>query len=438
MTLPTRFALFLVAFGTAGAVFAGPWDRFRGPNGTGAVDDKNVPLKFGEKEHRLWKVAIPGAGHSSPVVWGTHLFVQTADPAGKDRTLLCIDTADGKTRWEKTIPGVRAPIHNYSSFASSTPATDGEAVYVSFWDGKGIVVAAYDFQGKPLWSKDLGPFFSQHGAGASPILYKDKLILADDMDAYVESKGKGKAKTPVPVKHPSLLVALDKKTGDVVWDAPRPAVRACYSAPFLLQRPGESGPELIVVSTPVITAYNPDSGSKLWEATDWQAKSVRMPLRTVASSVVSGDVLLACAGDGAGDRLSVGIALPVPGKSDAPQRLWDNRKDFPYVPCPLVRGEYFYFVNDSGYAGCYHAKSGKRVWYERLEDGRFSASPLLIDGKVYAFGESGEAYVFAAEPTYRLLAQNTVGEAVRASPAAADGRLYVRGARHLFCYGKTK
>jgi outer membrane protein assembly factor BamB len=163
-----------------------------------------------------------------------------------------------------------------------------------------------------------------------------------------------------------------------------------------------------------------------------------MPLRTVASPALADGVLIACSGDGAGDRLGVAIALPGVGKTDTPRRLWENnRKEFPYVPCPLARGDHFYFVNDKGFAGCFEARTGKRVWFERLPDTDFYASPLLINGKVYAASEAGNVFVFAAEPAFKLLAQNSLGERIRATPAVADGRLYVRGERHLFCIGKA-
>ncbi len=438
-------SLLLVFGGLAGAALAGNWDRFRGPNGSGIVNDKDVPVTFsaakGAGKNLLWSTALPGGGVSSPVVWGKQIFLQTASADAKRRSLLCLGT-DGKVLWERKIPARRAPIHKYSSFASSTPTTDGAAVYVAFWDGKDILLAAYDMTGKPLWNKDLGPFFSQHGAGASPILYKDKIILANDMDGYVEMKTKGKpvVRKPVPVAHPSLLVALNKKTGEMVWETPRTAERACYSAPLLLTKPGQTRPDLVIVSTTAVTAYDPNDGTLKWEAKGWQGPRVRMPLRTVASSAFARGVLVACSGDGAGDRMAVGLALPgfADAKNDTPARLWENSKDFPYVPCPLARGEHFYFVNDAGWAGCYNARTGKRVWFERLTEDRMTASPLLIDGKVYAVSEPGNVFVFAAEPQYRLLARNEVGERVRATPAVSDGRLYIRGERHLFCFGKGK
>ncbi|HEX3314957.1 MAG TPA: PQQ-binding-like beta-propeller repeat protein [Gemmataceae bacterium] len=416
----------LLLVGILAIAGADNWDRFRGPNGTGTADDKDIPLTFGTSENVVWKVEPPGAGNSSPVVWGNRLFLHAASKDGKSRSLLCLDTTDGKTLWERTIPGSKVKIRSDSSSASSTPTTDGQTVYVSFWDGKEIVLTAYDFQGEKRWTKNLGAFNSQHGAGASPILYKNTLILADDMD-------KDDFTTKVPNPRPTMLMALDKQTGALLWESPRIAERTCYSAPFLRTRPGRSEPELIVTSTTAVTGYDLETGSKLWEAKGWQ-EGVKGPLRTVASPALSGDILCVCSGGDFG-RYAIGLALP-DGKTESPRKLWDNRKDLPYVASPLAHGERFYFVNDIGYAGCCDARTGKKLWFERLSDAGFNASPLLIDGKIYAASVTGDVYIFAAEPTYRLLAHNELAETIRATGAVAGGRLYLRGERHLYCIGK--
>src|SRR5262249_6646628 len=145
--------------------------------------------------------------------------------------------------------------------------------------------------------------------------------------------------------------------------------------------------------------------------------AVKTPMRTVASPALVGDILCVCSGGDAG-RFAIGLALPGAGNA-GPQRVWENRKDFPYVPSPLARGEHVYFVNDAGFAGCFHAPTGKRMWFERISDAGFHASPLLIDGKIYAANVAGDVYVLAAEPTYRLLAHNELGEVIRATPAVA-------------------
>jgi outer membrane protein assembly factor BamB len=398
----------------AAAASAANWPRFRGPNGTGVADDKDVPVKW-EDNTLLWKLPLPGLGNSSPVVWGDRLFVQASPRGGKERLLVCVGTVDGKILWSRGVPGATAKTHTKNTLASSTPATDGERVYASFWDGKEIVLAAYDMNGTPLWNRNLGPFKSQHGAGASPVVYGDKVYLANDQDDT------------------STLHAFDAKTGKTIWDAPRPAYRACYSSPFLLEKNGHR-PELIVVSTKGITSYEPDTGAQNW---NWIWKfSAKMPLRTTGSAVYKDGMLLACAGDGGGDRHMVALTLKGAGPNTEAKLAWQNKKDFPYVPTLLTRGEHVYFINDKGMAGCYHARTGKRVWFERLASSEFTSSPVMIDGKIYATSEEGDVYVFAAEPTFRVLARNPLGETVRSTPAVADNRLFIRGQNHLFCIGK--
>lgn len=399
----------------ASALFADNWPRFRGPNGTGIAADKDIPVKFSEKDSVLWKVALPGAGNSSPIVWGKRLFVQSATKDQKQRHLLSVDVQDGKILWTRTVPGVFFKFRQESSPASSTPTTDGERVYVAFWNGKDILLHAYDFAGKPVWDRNLGPFDSQHGAGASPVVIGNLVYYAKDQDDS------------------STLFAFNSRNGDIVWKQTRPYYRACYSAPFLLEKPGLP-PELIVTSTKGITSYNPQAGEMNW---DWQWPfNGKMPLRTTASPVYHNGMLFASSGDGGGDRHMVAVKLNGNGSATKPSLVWENKKDFPYVPCMLSRGEHVYFVNDKGLAGCYQQATGRQIWFERLAGAKFLASPVMIDGKIYAGSEEGDVYVIAAEPTYQLLAKNTLGERIRATPAVADNRLYIRGQYHLFCIGK--
>lgn len=400
------------------AASADNWPRFRGPNGTGTSHDKDVPIEWNDSEGILWKVPLPGLGNSSPIVWKKSLFVQTG--SASERQLLCLDVSSGQTVWARSIPGVPARINSMNSLASSTPATDGRFVYVAFWDGREIAIAAYDLKGNVIWNRKLGPFISQHGAAASPVVYKGKVFYALDQD--------GK----------SVLVALDGKTGDMVWQTPREAFRACYSAPVIWEKPGAPA-ELIVLSTTSLRSYDPDTGAPNW---NWVCPFT--PLRTVASPVMWNDVIFACSGDGGGDRYMAAVKVAVEAFKGGPplpwaNTVWDNKKkEFPYVPTPIVHEDHVYFVNDHGFAGCFEAKSGKQLWYQRIAGKLFTASPVLIDGRIYAPHESGDVYVFAASPAFQLLAKNSVGERVRASPAVADNRLFIRGENHLFCIGKRR
>jgi outer membrane protein assembly factor BamB len=424
-----RLALASIIFFAAAVVaVAEPWPRFRGPNGTGIADGQNIPVEFSAERGILWKAAIPGVGASSPVVWDRHIFLLTAAKDGTDRALLCLDAQDGSIRWQRKFPAVNVKVRGESSLASATPVVDGEAVYVPIWDGNVVHFTAYTFSGELMWQKPLGRWVSQHGTGSSPVIVGDKVIFAYDMDAKDAKEN--------PVDRPATLMAFSKKTGDLVWETPRPAYRACYAAPFVLERNGDR--ELIVTSTLSIAAYNPDTGKQLWNWDwGWDKFKSKWPLRNVASSVVADGMLVSTAGDGGGDRRVVALTL---GKNGgAPSYAWgDGNKLFPYVPTPLVRGAHIYFVNDRGFAGCYAAKTGKQIFYERVDGATFLSSPVLIDGLIYAPSYEGDVHVFAAEPTFKHLAKNALGEVFRASPAVADGRLYVRGQTHLFCIGNAR
>jgi outer membrane protein assembly factor BamB len=395
---------------------AANWARFRGPNGTGVADDKDIPIKWTDKDI-AWKVEIPGTGHSSPIVWSDRIFLQSASNDGKERMILCLNTADGKTVWQKTLDAKKASTHKNSSMASSTPATDGERVYAYSWDGTSVALYAFDFKtGEQVWKYDLGAYDNEHGAGASPMLAGGKVVVMND-----HAKG-------------ASVVAVDAKSGKKAWEAKREPYRACYATPFV-RTVGQKA-ELVVASTTEITGYDVGDGSKNWHH---NLKFDGMPLRVVASPVLAGeDLVVIHCGDGKGDRNTTMIRLP--GKAGAePTTVWEQKQSqkMPYVPCSLSRGENLYWVNDSGFAGCTVAATGEILFEERLPGAKnVTASPVMIDGKIYAPDEGGIVHVFAAEPKFRELAKNSLGEGVMASPAVADGKLYIRGKTHLFCIGK--
>jgi outer membrane protein assembly factor BamB len=316
--------------------------------------------------------------------------------------------------WTRSVPGAKTRKHDFNTLATSTPATDGERVYALFWDGKGLSLHAYDMKGTPVWDRDLGPLKIDHGAGASPVVVGGKVILANEQDGS------------------SHLLALDAKTGKPLWDTPRKPFRASFATPFVLERSGEE-PELVVASTAGVAGYDPDSGAEKWS---WEIKFDGKVLRAVGSPVAGSGLVFATTGDGGGARHAV--ALRPGGKDGKPSLAWENKKSLPYVPTLLTRGDHVYFVNDrGGQAGCLAAKTGEIVWTGRL-GGNMTASPILVDGKVYATSEDGNVYVFAADPAaFKLLAKNTVGEPVMATPAVADGRLFIRGKDHLFCFGRS-
>ncbi len=402
---------------------AADWPRFRGPNGTGASADKDVPVQWSDKDGVLWKVPIPGRGNSSPIVWGDKLFIQSSAEDGSERWLFCLNPNTGEVIWKASAAGSKAHTHQKNTLASSTPATDGERVYAVFWDGKDLLLNAYDFKGEQVWTRDLGSYESEHGAGISPMVFDGRVYVADDQGASQN----------YDTTAPSTVMAFNAQDGTDSWKAPRKSFRACYSTPFILE--SEKGkPELIVASTAGVSSYDPAAGSENWNYV-WSFST--HPLRTVASPIVAGGLIVANAGEGGAGRSL--IVLKPGGKGDVTRTalVWKDEKSYSYVPTLLASGDYLYCVNDDGFASCHDAKTGAEAWTKRL-GGHFSSSPVLIDGKIYATTETGDVYVFEANPKqYKPLAKNSLGEGVIASPAVANGRLYIRGDGSLFCIGKS-
>ncbi len=394
------------------SVVAADWARFRGPNGTGISNDKEVPVQWSDKEI-LFKTRLTGVGHSSPIVIGSRVFLLSATDT--QRMLACFDASNGKELWTVRTPGSKAKKHAKSSFASSTPASDGERVFCVFWDGEAVSLHAYDLQGKPLWKHDLGSFTSQHGPGFSPIVEDGIVIVNNDQDGL------------------ATLLAFDAKSGEKLWSVDRRAVRACYSTPIVVELNNEK--LVMVTSTPGITGYNLRTGKEAWNFT-WSFE--RMMLRTVGSSIVADGLIFGCSGDGSGERNMIAVKLSGSGDVTRTNLVWSRaiNRATPYVPTLVAQDKYLYGVLDEGQAICLEAATGKELWRSRLA-ANVSASPILIDGKVYVCDERGEVFVFQAEPTsLKLLGRSSVGELIMASPAVAHNRLYLRGERHLIAIGK--
>jgi outer membrane protein assembly factor BamB len=393
--------------------FAADWPRFRGPNGTGIAEDKTIPVKWTGNDF-IWKVEMPGLGNSSPVVWKGRVYVQAASKDGNDRMLLCLDAKDGSTKWVQKAKGKTfKKLHEKNTMASASPAVDEQNVYAVFWDGDKQILNAYTHEGKPLWTRDFGSFASQHGAGSSPIPYGGKVYFNNDQDGKAE------------------LFCLDGMTGKTIWMDQRPAYRACYASPIFRTLPNDQT-ELIVTTTTGITGYDASNGTKRWNYA-WGFKQ-KLQLRTVGSPIYTQGILFVTSGDSPkGPRHLIALKL---GDKSA-QLVWENTKDSPYMSTLVANGKHVYSVNDAGMAGCYEAETGKRLWFERLDDSAFTSSPININGKIYAANEYGDVYVFAANPgKLEVLAKNSLNEMMRATPAVSDERLYLRGAKNLYCIGK--
>jgi len=221
------------------------WSCWRGPRLDGTSHETGVPVYWSATRNVLWKTELPGSGHASPIVWGDRVFTVSALPDAQDRLLLCLERRTGKVLWQQTVlTAPREHKHALNSFASSTPATDGELAYVAFLDGDRMFVAAHDYAGHQRWVARPGPFASVHGFCSSPILYRDKVILNGDHDGD------------------SYLVALSRTNGRVLWQTPRENHTRSYCAPLI--RPMGGKQQMVLAGDRCVASYNPDTGQRFW------------------------------------------------------------------------------------------------------------------------------------------------------------------------------
>jgi outer membrane protein assembly factor BamB len=393
------------------------WAHWRGPSIQGIVDGKGYPDRWSDTENVLWRVPVPGRGHSSPIIWGDRIFLTSANQEGSRRSVLSFRRSDGKLIWDTPAPeSTSERLYRKNSYASSSPTTDGELVYAYFGNG-GVV--ALDFNGKIVWHASLGTINLYHGPGGSPLLYKDRIILFQEQMSF----GRGGSAEPAP----GFIVALDKKTGRQLWRKER-SQRPGWGSPIAIQAGNRV--EIIVSSGRAIDAYDPDNGELLWTCGGNMPETIPMP--------VVGHGLIYCSSGRAGPTLAVRPG----GKGDVTEShvVWKSPKGSPFVPSPLLLGDYLYTINDmASIASCHNALTGEMVGQLRLGEARregFSASPVAVEGKIYFTNDDGETFVLSPGPDFKLLHVNRLGEQMLASPALVDKRWYLRTAAHLICIGK--
>jgi outer membrane protein assembly factor BamB len=391
----------------SGLVSAEDWPGWRGPRGDGTSLEKNVPVRWSSTENIVWKVPIPGKGHASPIIWSDRIFVVTALEKQKQRVLQCLERKRGKVLWQRVVLESHLERkHSLNSYASSTPVTDGEKVYVSFLDRDKMFVAAYDFEGNKAWEVRPGVFSSMHGYCSSPVLWKDKVVVNGDHDG------------------PAYIVALDRTTGKTIWKTPRPNMKRSYCAPVIYHIDGRN--QMILSGSKCVASYDPETGKQHW-IIDGPTEQF------VASLVYNGELLfMTC---GFPDLFMQGIRPDGRGNVTDTHVVWQKDRDCSYVPSPVAAGPYFLVVSDSGVATCLKAKTGEVAWRQRLE-GKHSPSLVIANGLVYFLSDRGVMTVVKPGPKYEVVARNELGEQTRASPAISNGLMFLRGLENLYCIGK--
>ena len=427
MTYFTRtfFSCTLLVGLCATAADAQEWTRFRGPDGTGIGRADGIPAKIDESSY-AWKVKLPGPGHSSPVLWGKKIFL-TCEGPGKvvrpkrgmgdastskaNRQLVCLSAADGKVLWTWQDKFTTYSHNRLNSFAASTPAVDADRVYLTWASGGKYFAVAVDHNGKKVWQRELGDFNAKHGAGASPVVIDDTVLLGKDHT--------GRA---------SVLVGLDAKTGRTQWKIDRKSGPTSYIVPAIY-RPAGAKPEAIFISCAEgVTSVDPADGKVNWRA------ECNFTLKAVASPVVAGGLIFVSTGRG-GSRESAVVRPPKGAKAASIAYKLDRQ--VPYVPTPIAVGDYLFVLNDNGTLTCVEPATGKKLWREHFS-GTHYPSPVSVGGRIYLINNKGAMSTVQAAAKYKLLATGKLPEGTHATPAVANGCMYIRTLNHLICVGAKR
>ena len=384
------------------------WPSWRG-GVDGIARGPAVPTTWSKDEHVVWRTKIPGRGHSSPIIHGDRIYLETADEQAETQSVVCLNRENGEQLWQRELHkgNLERQMHPENSQATSTLLCDGKRVIAVFLNDRKIWVIALDLDGKELWRTEAGSFSSKFGYSASPVPFGRAVIIAAD-----HQQG-------------GFLASIDRVTGKILWRKARPE-RSSYATPRIVDR-GANDQQLVIAGCRLLASYNPRTGEQLW-ATDGTAESA------VGTPVVWNDLVLASGGYPEQDTLAV--------KPDG-SVAW--RKDVKaYCTSMLVHADHLYFVSDDGIARCHDLSDGREKWKQRL-GGNFRVSPILSGDNIYITSMAGKTTVFRADPTkFIKVAENQVGDEGFASPAVSAGRLYLRtaegagGSRQewLYCIGE--
>lgn len=418
---------------TAFAEVPGDWPRWRGPFDTG-VARGDAPLQWSDTQNIAWKVEVPGLGHSSPVIWGDKLFLTTAVPTQPGSPgqapeqqrgfgqgaqgeqpehklmVICYDRKSGKVLWEKTVKTVKPHEgyhRRYGSFASNSPVTDGK-ILITFFGSRGAY--AFDLDGKPLWQYDAGiqmKMRNAFGEGTAAVLDGDTVLLNYDQEG------------------PSMLVALDSKTGKERWRKERNEI-SNWSPPLVLTHQGVR--QAVIAAPNKVRSYAVKTGELIWECAGLGANTIPAP-------VLYKDMVIVMSGYRDPNLLAIKLGR----KGDLTGTdavVWTTNRGTSYTASPVLADGKLYMLTDSGMISCLDAETGK-PYYERTrlpKPYNFKASPIAVNGKLYLSSESGDVIVLKMGESYEVLATNTMqDQSFIASPAVSGGDLYLRSQSHLFC-----
>lgn len=382
----------------------GQWNRFRGPNGNG-VSNVQFPTQFQPSDFS-WSQKLAGLGNGSPVIWGSRVFVQSADVDSAERFLQCLDLETGKEIWRKSFTGRKEKIHGWGSFASSTPAVDKDHVFFVWGDRRETTLYALDHDGTEIWHTTLGPSVFTHGYGSSPAVVGDQVVLFHSQQA---DQLPGGVQPGV-----SQIKSFSVKDGSESWSTDLKTTRVCYGVPAVYQQDGET----------ILVAANTGNGVFAIDASDgrmlWELPVI--PQRSVASPVLANNLVLASSGSGGGGNQTVAIDLA------SQKEVFRLRRNANYVPTLVVSDGLVFIPGDRGILSCLDLETGDVLGQRRLGPGAFAISSSLVKAgnAIYVISDTGMIKVLQANPELEELGECDLAESTRATPAISEDFLLFR------------
>jgi len=402
------------------------WNRFRGPNGTGNSETTGLPVTV-NADTTLWQVPL-GKGWSSPVLWEDKVVV-TAETGPNKRAVIALAADTGKELWRHEVEFVPHKIHNFNSLASSSAFIDAERIYINWSTGTTIQALALDHQGKLLWeNRHVADYIHEHGTGVSPIVEDGIMIVRSEFDW--ERDGKVYTEDPEQQKWKACIVGLDAATGKQSWKLEIPNCLNTFSTPVVHELSGGKKEIICANNGSGVMGIDIKTGKINWQHNPGYKQ------RSLGSGVLSDDFYFCTFGTGGGVKEVA--ALDLKGAQPKPV-AFEIPKGLPYVPSPLVIGEYMYLLGDGGILRCVEFKTGKVVYEERVEgvqgSSKFFSSPVAADGKIFCGSQQGDLIVIKAGPKFERLSASKLDSPINATPAIGNGKLFVRTADSLWGIG---
>lgn len=389
-------------------------NRFRGDQGLGVYQQCRVEIPW--KDQSVTKLDLPGIGNGSPVLWqdsvhGTRAYLLSASTNDATRHVITVDLANNKVLWTKSYPSTKHRLHQFSTYASSTPAVDPSGIYVAWGEPEHVYVKHLGHDGQERWTRDFGRYVSQHGFATSPMLLDGKLYLLDSQDAEELEPGVEPGE--------DRMISLDAKTGQTLWERKLPTKRVCYGLPSVRTLP-DGSKELVCATTALgIFAMDPSTGEIRWTHDCFKQ-------RVCSSTLLVGPLAIATHGSGGG-RDNMLVAYDMQAKKER----FRIQRAAPYVPTPVALGDLLFLWSDAGIVSCVRLDDGQVLWSERI-GGNYYSSPILLGNRLVNVSDTGNVTILAASDKFEKLGTIATEATVRSTLVASQDMLLMRTYEQLW------